>query len=57
MDDNNQNVGLNNTMIATISTPYSLISGSPAPGLIKFDKEVISYTVIQNCSPWCKQQN
>jgi hypothetical protein len=37
-------------MIATISTPHSLISGPP--GLIKFDQEGIAYTVVQNCSPY-----
>jgi hypothetical protein len=49
---NNENVriGQSNTMIATISTPYSLISGPP--GLIKFDGEGIAYSVVQNCSPY-----
>jgi hypothetical protein len=37
-------------MIATISTPHSLITGPP--GLIKFDKEGIAYAVVQNCSPY-----
>jgi hypothetical protein len=37
-------------MIATISTPHSLITGPP--GLIKFDKEGIAYGVVQNCSPY-----
>jgi hypothetical protein len=48
---NNENVkiGLSNSMIATISTPHSLITGPP--GLIKFDKEGVAY-----CSDpvyWC----
>jgi hypothetical protein len=49
---NNENVkiGKSNTMIVTISTSHSLISGPP--GLIKFDKEGIAYTVVQNCSPF-----
>jgi hypothetical protein len=45
-------------MIATISTPHNLISGPP--GLIKFDKEGVAYTVIQNCSPyaiWIKRND
>ena len=37
-------------MIATISTPHSLISGPP--GLIKFDQNGVAYSVIQNCSPY-----
>ena len=37
-------------MIASISTPHILITGPP--GLIKFDKEEVAYTVIQNCSPY-----
>jgi hypothetical protein len=36
-------------MIATIETSHSLITGPP--GLRKFDKEGIAYTVIQNSSP------
>ncbi len=42
-------IGMSNTMIATISTPHSLLSGPP--GIIKFDQEGIAYSVIQNCSP------
>jgi hypothetical protein len=37
-------------MIATIDTPHSLITGPP--GNIKFDKEGIAYTVIQNWAPY-----
>jgi hypothetical protein len=45
----NATIGTNNQMIATINTPHSLITGPP--GIIKFDKEGIAYTVIQNCAP------
>ncbi len=37
-------------MIATISTPHSLVTGPP--GLIQFDREGIAYAVVQNCSPY-----
>jgi uncharacterized protein YbdZ (MbtH family) len=37
-------------MIATISTPHSLITGPP--DLIQFDKEGRAYAVVQNCSPY-----
>jgi hypothetical protein len=43
-------IGVSNTMIATISTPHSLLSGPP--GLIKFDQDGVAYNVIQNCSPY-----
>jgi hypothetical protein len=49
VDDNNTMIGINNQMIATISSPHTLISGPP--GIIKFDNEGIAYTVIQNCAP------
>ncbi len=49
VNEENVKIGQTNTMIATISTPHSLITGPP--GLIKFDKEGIAYAVIQNCSP------
>jgi hypothetical protein len=50
VNDDDVKIGLSNTMIATISTPHSLIGGPP--GLIKFDKEGVAYTVVQNCSPY-----
>ena len=50
VDDEDQRIGSNNTMIATIHTPHSLITGPP--GLIKFDKEGLACAVIQNCSPY-----
>ncbi len=50
VNDENVRIGQSNTMIATISTPHSLISGPP--GLIRFDKEGIAYGVVQNCSPY-----
>jgi hypothetical protein len=56
VDYNNQKFGLNSTMIATITTPLSLITGPP--WLIKLEKEVIAYAVIKNCSPcaiWIKK--
>ncbi len=37
-------------MIATIHTPHNLIIGPP--GIIKFDKEGITYTFIQNCTAY-----
>ncbi len=43
-------IGQSNTMVATISTPHSLITGPP--GLIKFNKEGVAYVVVQNCSPY-----
>jgi hypothetical protein len=46
VNDVNVRIGQSNTMIATIPTPHSLISGPP--GLIKFDKEGIAYSVVQN---------
>jgi hypothetical protein len=46
----NVRIEQSNTMIATISTPHSLISGPP--GLIKFDQEGVAYAVVQNCSPY-----
>ncbi len=45
----NKSIGISNEMIATIDAPNSLITGPP--GIIKFDKEGIAYTVIQNCAP------
>jgi hypothetical protein len=50
VNDENNRVGQSNTMIATISTPHSLISGPP--GLIKFNQEGVAYAVVQNCSPY-----
>ena len=50
VNEENVRIGQSNTMIATISTPHSLITGPP--GLIKFDKEGIAYAVVQNCSPY-----
>jgi hypothetical protein len=49
VNDEDVKIGQSNTMIATISTPHSLITGPP--GLIQFDKEGVAYTVVQNCSP------
>ncbi len=49
VNEENIKIGQTNTMIATISTQHSLITGPP--GLIKFDKEGVAYAVIQNCSP------
>ncbi len=40
VNDDEVKIGLSNTMIATISTPHSLISGPP--GLIKFNKEGVA---------------
>ncbi len=50
MDNDNKSIGINNEMIATIETPLSLIVGPP--GIIKFDKDGIAYTVIQNCTSY-----
>jgi hypothetical protein len=50
VNDENVKIGLSNKMIATISTPHSLIIGPP--GLIKFDKEGVAYAIVQNCSPY-----
>jgi hypothetical protein len=50
VNQENVRIGQSNTMIATISPSQSLISGPP--GLIKFDNEGITYSVIQNCSPY-----
>jgi hypothetical protein len=45
----NKTIGIKNTIIATIETPHSLITGPP--GLIQFDKDGIVYIVIQNWLP------
>jgi hypothetical protein len=45
-----QAMGIHKTMIATIDTPQSLITGPP--GLIKFDKGNIASSVTQYCSPY-----
>ncbi len=50
VNDEDVKIGVSNTMIATISTPHSLLSGPP--GIIKFDKDGVAYSVIQNCSPY-----
>jgi hypothetical protein len=50
VNDEDVKIGQSNTMIATISKPYSLITGPP--GLIHFDKEGIAYAVVKNCSPY-----
>jgi hypothetical protein len=50
VNEENVRIGQSNTMIATILTPHSLITGPP--GLISFDKEGIAYAVVQNCSPY-----
>jgi hypothetical protein len=58
VDDEEEKIGISNTMIATISTPHSLITGPP--GLIQFDKEGVAYAVIQNCSSyaiWIEQND
>jgi hypothetical protein len=44
MNDINQKIGLNKTMIAIIWTPHNLITGPP--GLIQFDKEGDAYAVV-----------
>ena len=49
VNEENVKIRLSNTMLATISTPHSLITGQP--GLIKFDKKGVAYAVVQNCSP------
>ncbi len=49
VNDRNVRIGQANTMIATITTPHSLITGPP--GLIQFDKEGSAYAVVENCSP------
>jgi hypothetical protein len=46
----NKSIGISNKKIATIDSPNSLITGPPS--IIKFDKEGIVYTVIQNCAPY-----
>jgi hypothetical protein len=53
VDDNKQKIGLNNTMITTISTLQSVITGPPR--LIKLDKEGVAYAVVQNCSQYTIQ--
>jgi hypothetical protein len=50
VNDDNQKIGLNNTIIATILSPHSLITGPP--GLNKFEMEVVENAVVQNCSPY-----
>jgi hypothetical protein len=50
MEVNNKSIGINQEIITTIDTLHSLITGSP--GIIKFDKDGIAYTVIQNCAPY-----
>jgi hypothetical protein len=50
VSDDNKTIDLINTMTATFETPYNLITGPP--GIIKFDKDGITYSVIQNCSPY-----
>ncbi len=50
VNNSNVSIGINNQMIATIDTPHSLITGPP--DIIKFGKEGIAYTVIQNCASY-----
>ncbi len=50
VNNDNQKIGLSNTMVATILTPQSRITGPPS--LIKFDKEGIAYAVLKNCSTY-----
>jgi hypothetical protein len=50
VNEENVKIGVSNTMIATISTPHSLLSGPP--GIIKFNQEGVAYSVVQNCSPY-----
>jgi hypothetical protein len=49
LNDEDVKIGVSNTMIATISTPHSLLLGPP--GIIKFDRDGVAYGIIQNCSP------
>ena len=49
-DVQGQNFGQNTSMIATIDTPHTLLTGPP--GLIKFNNEGIAFTVLQNCGPF-----
>jgi hypothetical protein len=42
-------MGINNSMMATIDAFHSPITNPP--GLIKFEKDGIAFTVLQNCSP------
>jgi hypothetical protein len=50
VNDENVKIGQSKTMITTISTPHSLITGPS--GLIKFDTEGVAKAVVQNCSPY-----
>ena len=42
--------GQNTTMISTIETPHTLITGPP--GLIKINKDGTAMAVLQNCGPF-----
>ena len=46
----NQMSGQNTTMISTIETPHTLITGPP--GLVKVNKEGVSMALLQNCGPF-----
>jgi hypothetical protein len=50
LHEEKKSIGINNTVIATIDTVHSLITGPP--GIVEFHKEDIAYTVIQNCAPY-----
>jgi hypothetical protein len=50
MENDKKSIGISNEMIATIETLHSLITWPP--GIIKFDKDEIAYTVIHNCAPY-----
>jgi hypothetical protein len=52
MNNDNKLIGINNHIITTLDTLHSLITGPP--GIIKFDKDGIAYTAIQNCAPYVK---
>ena len=49
-DETGKTFGQNTTMIATIETPHTLITGPP--GLIKVDREGSSVTILKNCGPF-----
>ena len=49
-DESGKAFGQNSTMIATIETPHTLITGPP--GLIKVNREGSTVTILQNCGPY-----
>ena len=48
--DKHVKMGHNEEMICNIDTGHTLLTGPP--GMIRFNKEGVAYTVIQNCGPF-----